>query len=171
HYLAALIHRPEREFHVLDLAAITDRAAPSVGRGAPTADQLAADDLHLAAGSGQTSAILDARARDAYKRRVGELRDELAQAERFNDVDRATRLREEIDFVSGELSAAYGFGARVRKAAGADEQVRKNVTNCIRNSVARISRSNPALGRHLLAAVKTGVFCAYRPERPVTWES
>jgi hypothetical protein len=65
---------------------------------------------------------------------------------------------------------AYGLRGAAKRAGG-DEQVRKNVTNCIRNSVARIGKSNPALARHLLGAVKTGVFCSYRPEQPVRWEA
>jgi hypothetical protein len=73
--------------------------------------------------------------------------------------------------VSGALAEAYGFGARWRKHAGGDEQVRKNVSNCIRHSVARLAHSHPALARHFLATIKTGIFCSYRPEHAIRWES
>jgi hypothetical protein len=169
-YLAVLLQAPAREFHVLDLAALTTGRPPAPpGLEQVSVEQLAADDLHVAGPAGKRAPV-DARARLAYKQRVAHLRDELAEAQRFNDEARATRLGEEIEFLSGELATAYGGGGRARKRAGADEQVRKNVTNCIRNSVARIHKSNSALGRHLLAAVRTGVFCSYRPEQPVLWE-
>jgi tetratricopeptide (TPR) repeat protein len=170
-YLAELLQAPAREFHVLDLAALTGgRPSAPPGLEQVSVEQLAADDLHVA-GPARKPAPVDAQARLAYKQRLAELREEQAEAQRFNDEARATRLGEEIEFLSGELAAAYGGGGRARKGAGADEQVRKNVTNCIRNSVARIHKSNPVLGRHLLAAVKTGVFCSYRPEQPVVWRA
>jgi len=52
-----------------------------------------------------------------------------------------------------------------------NEQVRKNVTNCIRHSVSMIQKTHPLLGRHLLSAIKTGVFCSYQPEQPTVWRS
>ena len=72
--------------------------------------------------------------------------------------------------VRGELSAAYGLGGRARKLGGRDEQARKNVTNSIRYTLARIVRLHPALGRHLQASTKTGLCCSYRPEQPTAWD-
>jgi hypothetical protein len=121
-------------------------------------------------GPGDAGPTLDARAREAYKRRVRDLEEELDEAEGFNDSERAARLHTEIEFLRGELAAAYGLAGRGRRRAGSEEQARKNVTNCIRSSLTRIERALPALGRHLMTAVKTGTFCSYRPERPTPWE-
>jgi hypothetical protein len=74
-----------------------------------------------------------------------------------------------MDFIRGELSAAYGLGGRIRQLGGRHEQARKNVTNAIRYTLARIDQVHHALGRHLRSAIKTGVFCSYRPEPPTVW--
>jgi hypothetical protein len=60
--------------------------------------------------------------------------------------------------------------ARARRGTDATEGVRKTVTNNIRNSLVKIRATHPALWRHLVAAVKTGTFCSYNPEQPVSWE-
>jgi hypothetical protein len=36
-------------------------------------------------------------------------------------------------------------------------------------AIGRIERAHPALGRHLQASIRTGVFCSYTPERDVHW--
>ena len=40
----------------------------------------------------------------------------------------------------------------------------------IRDTIGRLDRELPALGAHLRNSVHTGVFCSYRPERPVHWD-
>jgi hypothetical protein len=52
---------------------------------------------------------------------------------------------------------------------GGCEHVRKAVTNRIRQTVARITASHPALGLHLRNAVHTGMEVSYAPDRPTPW--
>jgi tetratricopeptide (TPR) repeat protein len=143
-YLALLVRHPGQEFHVVDLAGAADvREADAT----PTPD---------------------GQARGAYRQRLADLRDQLEEAERFNDVGRTTRLREEMDALAVELAGVYGLrGARAR---GSAERVRKAVTKCIRDQIAKVERANGVLARHLTNAVRTGTFCAYLPEKPVDWE-
>jgi len=171
-YIAALVYEPEREFHVLDLSALTESLAVDPGAGAAEmdTDELAAADLHVDS-AGDSGPRLDARARAAYKDRLKDLEAELKDAQRVHGAERVDRLRGEIDFIRGELSAAYGLGGRIRQLGGRHEQARKNVTNAIRYTLARIEQVHPALGRHLRSAVKTGVFCSYRPEHPTAWST
>lgn len=68
--LAKLVESPERELHVLDLAA--DALPPG-----------AAMDL------GDSGEVLDAKARDAYKARIVDLREQVQEAESFADTARA----------------------------------------------------------------------------------
>jgi tetratricopeptide (TPR) repeat protein len=169
-YIAALVYEPEREFHVLDLSALTESVTVDPGPGAAEmdVDKLSAADLHVD-GAGDSGPRLDARARAAYKHRLRDLEADLKDAERVHDADRVERLGTEMEFIRGELSAAYGLGGRIRKLGGRHEQARKNVTNAIRYTLARIEKVHPALGRHLQSAVKTGLFCSYRPEHPTVW--
>jgi hypothetical protein len=68
------------------------------------------------------------------------------------------------------LVAAFGLGGRARRAADTSERIRKAVSNRIRDSLARISRQHPLLGRHLSNAISTGTYCSYRPEQTLDWE-
>jgi len=118
---------------------------------------------------GHLGEVLDARARTAYRQRLGELEDELADAEAMNDRGRADKARAERDFLAAELSAALGIGHRPRVAGDPRERARKAVSNRIRLTIDRIAAVHPRLGHHLRHSVRTGVFCAYRPEHPTAW--
>ena len=111
-----------------------------------------------------------ARARAVYKQRLKDLAAEREDAEGVQDAERVDRLGAEMEFIRGELSAAYGLGGRIRQLGGRHEQARKNVTNAIRYTLARIEKVHPVLGRHLRSAIKTGLFCSYRPEHPTAWD-
>jgi tetratricopeptide (TPR) repeat protein len=142
--LQRLLRHPGRELHVLDLA----------GGGAPIEE-----------GGGRAAGeLLDPAARDAYKRRLEDLRDALDEAQHFNDLERAARAEQEIAFLTDELARTVGLGARSRTAAGAAERARVNVTRTIGAVVKKIAAGSPALGQHLTAAVRTGYFCSYAPD-------
>ena len=145
-YLAALIRSPGREFHVIDLA------------GAASVEETDA------------TPTPDARARLAYRRRLEELRTELAEAERLRDLGRVATLRDELEVVGSELAGAYGLRGAAARTTGGAERVRKAVTKCIRGEIGKLSRLHDGLGRHLTNAVRTGTFCSYAPEKPLDWE-
>ncbi len=143
-YLAALLDHPGGDVHVFDL----------VGGGV----------------NGVRSAeVLDAAAKASYRRRLGELEAEGAEATEWGDAERADRARLEAEAIAAELTAAYGLGGRPRSAADPTERARKAVANRIRDALSRIDEAHPALGRHLRNSVRTGTFCSYRPERPTSW--
>jgi hypothetical protein len=146
--LAALLSRPRTPIHVLDL----------VGAVRPA---LGAD----------TGPVLDEQARAAYRTRLAELAEDLAEAERFDDVGRAERLRAEHDFIAAELAAALGLGGRVRLAGDPVERARKAVSMRIAAAIRSIDQVHPGLGRHLKASVRTGRHCVYEPEDDVIWQT
>jgi len=157
HYLAALLAEPEREWHVLDLAA---RAA-----GAP-GSQASAPARPSPAGSGER---IDTRAREAYRQRLHELRRAVEDAEARNDRGAVERARHEAEWIERELVAAFGLGRRPRRHADPVERTRKAVYARLRSSLASIRAVHPELGRHLSCAVRTGTRCVYRPERDPGW--
>jgi hypothetical protein len=120
---------------------------------------------------GDAGALLDDRAKAEYRQRMLELESELSEAEGWNDPERASRLREERDFLVHELAAAVGLGGRDRRAASNAERARVNVTRAIRSALERVADHSPDLGRHLATAVRTGNFCSYQPDprAPVSW--
>jgi hypothetical protein len=117
------------------------------------------------AGEGPEDAgiILDDRAKQAYKRRVEELEDQLDEAERLGDRGRASRAREELEAVAEQLASAVGLGGRDRKAASNVERARVNVQRRLKDALRRIGEHDPALGRYLDATVRTGTYCVYMP--------
>jgi hypothetical protein len=156
-FLATLLAHPGREFHVLDLL---ERDAPLDSRVEPG---------FRAAAAGDAGVMLDPEARAAYKRRLDDLRDELEEAERFNDPHRAERARTEMEFLGNELARAVGLGGRDRRAASAAERARVNVGRAISHVMKKITEVSPAASEHLQASVRTGMFCVYEPRLPVEW--
>jgi GAF domain-containing protein len=160
-YLAQLLRCADREIHVLELVAITDGpdAVARVGGEAVVAADFSVERL-------------DRDARDAYRKRLLELRAELQEAESFNDPGRAERAQHEIEFLQRELSAAAGFGGRLRTSGGAAERARSAVTKCIKDAIRKIEPLHPALARHLSACTRTGLFCIYLvdPAHPIHWD-
>jgi tetratricopeptide (TPR) repeat protein len=156
HLLATLLRHPGQEIHVLDLAA-------------GVAGAIAAGEVP---DRGDAGPLLDPVARAAYKSRLEDLRDELEEAERFNDPARAERARLEIEFLADELARGVGLGGRERRAASAAERARVNATRTIGGVVKKISALSPRLGEHLRATVRTGYYCVYAPDptSPIRWQ-
>jgi len=162
-HLSVLLASPGREFHSLELVVTARGHARPEGHGP----------AELSSGTGDAGEILDERAKTEYRYRLRDLESELAEAENWNDSERAARLREEIDFLARELGAAVGLGGRDRRAASNAERARVNVTRAIKAALERIAEHSPTLGRHLSVTIRTGTFCAYQPDPrvPVTWSS
>jgi hypothetical protein len=155
-HLALLLANPGQEFHALDLAGGAT-AAPAAG-GLPDQEMTI-----RARGQDDAGPLLDAEAKAQYRERVSELQEELEEAEAFNDPERASRAREELEFIGAELSAAVGLGGRDRKTGGSAERARVNVTRALKGTVDRIADYDAALGHHLRTCVRTGTFCVYDP--------
>jgi class 3 adenylate cyclase len=160
HYIAHLLRHPGREIHARDLAALAGDCAAA---GVPPSPGLSDGQLVTRVGLGNAGPLLDAHAKAAYKQRLDDLREELAEAERFNDAGRVSRAREEREFITNQLAAAIGLGGRDRVAASEAERARLAVTKRIKAALVKIGQANPALARHLTAAVTTGYFCCYAP--------
>ena len=162
-YLARLLAHPGREFHVLDLvAAETGRVSQAESGQAAGLSRRAL---------GDAGEMLDARAKNAYRRRLAEIEDDMEQARAIGDTERAAQADAERDFLVRELSRAVGLGGRDRRAASASERARAGVTRAVRQAIARIAAHHPQLGEHLNHAVRTGTHCAYLPDprAPVAW--
>jgi class 3 adenylate cyclase len=165
HYLARLLREPGREFHVADLAGISG----ALGEGWASVDLDLVD--ATVDGWGDAGEVLDDHAREAYRARLAALHADHDEAMAAGNVKAAEQADIEIEFIERELGAAFGLGGRARRASDNAERVRKAVTNRIRDSLAKIQRVHPTLGRHLANSVRTGTFCSYEPEAPVQWRS
>ncbi|MEA2672106.1 MAG: hypothetical protein QOG45_2326 [Chloroflexota bacterium] len=158
-HLARLLAHRGSELHVLQLVDLDRegaRARPAAANG----------NGHRGDGSGDGDAgeVLDRQARTAYRHRLGELREELEEAEAFHDLGRQARAQAEMDALTEQLASAIGLSGRSRRAHSDAERARVNITKRIRAAISAIGRHDPALEAHLRAAVRTGIFCSYIPD-------
>lgn len=162
-YIARLLAEPGRELHVVDLVG---------GEMDAAADSSAEPRLSYAT-LGDAGPVLDARAKDAYRRRLTEIEDDLEDARGKGDLARAAQADAERDLLVSELSRAVGLGGRERRVGSAAERARASVTRAIRQAMLRIGEHHPSLGAHLDRAIRTGTYCAYAPDpgSRVAWES
>jgi predicted ATPase/class 3 adenylate cyclase len=156
-YLAQLLAAPGREIPAVDLAAGARSGARGVG-------------AHVAAEAGLAPAIatadplLDSAARGAYRERLRELQEDIDEADRFGDSERAARAREEFAYLAKELTTATGLGGRARRAPSEAERARQSVSKAIRQTLDRIERHDRDLATHLRHSVRLGAFCGYMPD-------
>jgi hypothetical protein len=160
HYLARLLAHPGREFHVLDL--VSSGVAPSASPPGTT------DPGITLSGWGDSGLLLDAQARNAYRRRLEEIDEDLEDARLMSDRGRVVQAEAERDFLIHELSRAVGLSGRERRAGSASERARVSVTRAVRHAMSRIREHNPALGEHLDRAIRTGTYCVYLPDSRIT---
>jgi hypothetical protein len=148
HLLASLLTHPGQEFHVLDLAGASGLVGGDDG-----------------------GPVLDAAAKDAYRRRLQDLADDLDEARRHHDPGRVARAEDEIDAVTDQLAGAVGLGGRDRRAASQSERARVAATRNLRAVIRRVADVHPSLGRHLEMTIRTGTYCSYQPDPrvPVEW--
>ena len=149
-HLARLLSAPGVEVHSLELA--------SSGAGVVRQDS--------------AGAPLDAQAKSAYRRRVGELEAEIDEARSAYDISRVEALELELDFVVRELKSAVGLGGRDRKPGSSEERARLSVSRAVKRALERLDEVDQNLAGHLRAAVRTGVYCVYQPDplAEITWD-
>jgi predicted ATPase len=176
-YIAHLLRHPGTEFHVLDLygglaSHNDDNEITQAVSGSPRNDEaLEKAGMHIV-DPGDAGEMLDQQTKVTYRRRLAELRDELAEAKQLGKVEAAEKAEQEIDSLTQELSRAVGLGGRNRRAASASERARQSVTKSIKSALDRIAQGEATLGYLLPQSIKTGFFCSYQPrtDLPIAWE-
>ncbi len=144
-HIERLLAEPGREFHAADLARLdagADLRAP-VERGLP---------------------VIDDTAKAAYRRRLDDIDEDIADARAANDIARAELAESDREYLVAELTRAAGLGGRDRVVLDVSERARVSVTRSIRYSLARLAESSPAVAEHLQQHVQTGTFCVYLPD-------
>ncbi len=160
-YLSRLLTDPGREFHVLDL----------VGTDAGTSVIDDARAAGLPRARGDSGEMLDSKSKEAYRRRLAEIDDDIELAQSTGDRERSMQANAERDVLIAELSRAFGLGGRGRRAGSVSERARAGVTRALRHAIARIRGEHPELGEHLHRAIRTGTYCSYLPDprAPARW--
>lgn len=163
-YIAQLLATPGVEVHALRLVAGEQGGAATV----PGVDVGIDDDGSLGAAG---LPVLDDAAKAAYRRRLADVDEEIADATAMNDPARRELAERDREFLIRELERAVGLGGRDRSTGGNAERARTAVTRSIRYALGRLADQHPLAAEHLRQRVRTGTFCAYEPDpvSPVTW--
>lgn len=140
-HLARLLTHPGREIGAADLVA-----------GAGGAELWRAE-----------QPVLDDRALAQYRQRVGDLEDEIAEADRFADTERAARARVELDSIIDELGRSTNVYGGSRPFSSSTERARTAVRKAVRRALDQIEAADPVLGAALGRSVRTGRTCCYEP--------
>ncbi len=164
-YIKRLLEDPGREFHVLDLVAV-ERGSIPTGRTVGPPNELGAD------GIGGGLPIIDDAARDAYRRRLAEVDDDIEEATQMNDPARVELARRDREYLVAELTSAVGLGDRTRSVGGTAERARTSVTRSLRYALERLAEHHPPVAAHLEQLVRTGTYCVYIPDpfAPIVWD-
>jgi hypothetical protein len=170
-YLERLLADPGREFHVLELVAAeqTSRRADATPFVVDAADIGIDDDGSLGAAG---LPVLDDHAREAYRRRLAEVDDDIDDATRMNDPARRALAERDREYLIMELQRAVGLGGTARTTGGNAERARTAVTRSIRYALARLAEQHPIATAHFAQRVRTGTYCSYHPDplAPVVWQ-
>ena len=164
--IARLVAEPGREFHVLDLVAAED------GVLRPDAAHHPADDADAVTHRGDAGLpVLDDTARAAYRRRLAEIDDDIDDARRMNDPERAALAERDREYLVAELKRAVGLGGRHRTVGSSAERARTSVARSIRYALDQLEHDRPDLTRRLRRNLRTGTYCAYEddPAAPLRW--
>lgn len=151
-YLERLLASPGREIHVLDLVAVERGSLPTA---------TVHEGLHSSDGG---MPVIDEQARQAYRRRLVEVEDDIDEAERLHDTGRAERAHLDRDYLLAELSRAVGLGGRLRSVGSDTERARSSVARSIRYAIGQLRRHHEPLAAHLERSVRTGAYCVYEPD-------
>jgi hypothetical protein len=154
--LAHLVRCPGQAIHVRELDAMTPSGGSALARPeTPDGD--------LVVVPGDAGEVLDRQALAEYRRRIGELRTEIDEADTRHAAERAEALRAELDMLTSELRGAVATGGRPRRVPPEVERLRTAITRRIRSAIVKIAEHHPKLGAHLETHVSTGYTCAYEP--------
>jgi hypothetical protein len=157
-YIQRLLQHPGQEFHSLDLLS------------GPGSMNLAENELRTSVqiegtdsvgGLGDSGEMLDAQAKQEYKRKLRDLNEDLEDQHERGNHERAEQIAAEIDFLNREIARAVGLGGRDRRAGSASERARLNVTRAIKAALQKISERQPSMGELLERSIRTGSFCSY----------
>jgi hypothetical protein len=143
HDLLKLLGHPEKQFHVTEL----------MGGGVTMNGEM----------------VFDEKAKRSYRQKMLELQEEIKSCEDNNDHQRTASLHKEYDDIVDHLMTSIGLRGKIRRTHDVLDKTRSAVTWRIRNSIQKIEKVHPILAKHLSASIKTGLFCAYNPEKPVRW--
>lgn len=169
-YIAYLLNHQSEEVHCTELISVVHKSNTQsrLVYRQMSKDQIAENGLKVS-GLGDAGEIIDTKAKAEYKSRLREIEKELEEVKKFNDLARIEVLEREKEFLSRELSRAYGLRGQVRKAGDPNKRARQAVSHAIHRTLKIIRKHHQELWNHLKDTLHIGNFCNYSPHFPTHW--
>lgn len=152
-YLHILLANPGKTFHVAELVTT-----------------VAKEPLRYALGD--AGELTDREAITAYRARYTELAEDLAEAEKNDDLGRQDSIRKEMDQLQEHVKSVLGLGGRLRRASDDRKRVRDAFRAAIRRVMADIAECDAKLAGHLKPPqIRCGLAPCYEPKEAIVWET
>jgi hypothetical protein len=168
-----LLQHPGEEFHALDLLGGADTSITSESERVEKHESSLDIGVTFRRGlTGDAGEMLDAKAKQDYKRKLLQLNEQLEDLRERGNHERTEQIESDIEFLTRELTRAVGRGGRDRRAGSAAERARLNVTRAIKAAIQKISERHAVMGELLERSIKTGSFCSCVPDprTRVSWQ-
>lgn len=152
-YLHILLSNPRTDFSVIDLVFQVAKKP---------------NDFQL----GNAGAGSDTDALSAYRAQYKNLKSNLEEAKKNDDLGWQEKIREEMEWLVKQIKRDQGLGGRLRKEADDRDRVRKSFRAAIRRAVDEIAKNDKALAEHLKSPrIKCGWNPCYDPYVDIEWDT
>ncbi|MBA7675483.1 hypothetical protein ES703_83718 [subsurface metagenome] len=162
-YIARLLEKPNEPIAALSLANPKSDTKLMIQGKAVENDTVSSD-------SGKPQEIIDKDTLQSCQKRIIDIKNELADAEKNNDLAAQERLEAEKEQILSELNAALNLRGESRSFTDNLDKARKAVTNAIKRALENIKKHSMPLYQHLNNSIQRGINFAYKPDRQTNWQ-
>ncbi|MBA7486770.1 hypothetical protein ES707_22331 [subsurface metagenome] len=162
-YIARLLEKPNEPIAALSLANPKSDTKLMIQGKAVENDTVSSD-------SGKPQEIIDKDTLQSCQKRIIDIENELADAEKNNDLAAQERLEAEKEQILSELNAACNLKGESRSFTDNFVKARKAVTNAIKRALENIKTHSMPLYQHLDNSIQRGIDFAYKPDRQTNWQ-
>ncbi|MGQ9915699.1 MAG: hypothetical protein ACUVQQ_15275 [Thermogutta sp.] len=115
--------------------------------------------------------VLDATALKSYRERLAEIKAEIEEARRDNDLGALENLTREKQSILDELKSATGLGGKGRKLGDDLNRVRSRIANALERAFRALEKGGlKKLANHFRLTISAeGKTCVYRPDARPDW--
>ena len=119
-----------------------------------------------------TGDVLDKEGIRLLKERYEDLESELINEQTPPNDERTSEIEMDMDEIKKKLSAGRDKLGRPRKFPNDAEKARKAISKAVKESLDKIKDENNghrSLWKHFEITLTIGIFCSYKPEKPIPW--
>lgn len=173
-YIHFLLRNPDRKFYILDLVSETKKSKPSKGiynkmSKEEQKGQLIEESVYKGL-TKNTGDVLDKEGIQLLKECYDDLESELNNEEIPPSDKRTLEIEKEMEEIRKSLTAGRDKYGQPRKFPDEAEKARKSVSKAYNKSLKKIEDDHPALLTHFKNTLKIGIYCSYKPEKPIPWK-